>query len=322
MDIRELLIFSILTVLIILFAATTIFSFKQDVNITYSAEPKIVFTDIVPDTQTIKITASPNPDQGSYEYGVSIPIVVQYSGTLTHDLNVIPIISFKGEDVRAKVNADRGQGQNIFVLSKDSGFSGTLSASSIASYIPPSILVNAGKTNQIRVTGKEILNSQSMAFQSYISPNITVTLVELRRPYLYLIAGEIPKCRAFLTLECADRLTYADLYGSSVCDKTGDRSNCDATTTLCQTDVILSVESTDCSNNKAVIDFTASYTGGEENLTKYNMQAGEDVGVSFWDSNQEACIDQQQNVQDMLANCRSAYLGGPYKFKGPIVQSA
>ncbi len=268
---------------------------------------------------TIEVIGEPGIDinpievgEGNYDYEINFQAQLEYKGDFskfgekTGFIDVVPLISFKGEEEKALSEDDFGEYTlNYFRMDEDKAYDKGMRTTAISKK-PPMTRLNSnsyyGEMNKGQVFLLED-NSQFLVELNSVESTLFEDIVCYQFP---VVGGACPQmCWAFLRLKCFSQsgveTKFERLKGGC------DTSDCQRVIECGNGVFDITVTETDCDEDKANLDM--SVEGGEETEETF----GEDIEISFWHSSD--CVDKENSYDDLRVNCESEYLGGPYKFK-------
>lgn len=305
-------------VLMVIIAAAALFLFATIfLGLTEEAKggfrtPGRIVVDNKPGAEAITIGSGSFVESGAYEYSsVSIYIMAKYSGELKEDLEVVPVISFKGVDKKATITEASGATSEFFTLTKTRPeMEGTLEAKNIVGEPPIRGFVSGRPTVEIKepypINYKETVALSMEGKGTTGRINFIIKLHDIGYP----LAGNL--CRATFAVECHEQRYFPALFEKAECDKTGDMSKCQAVMNMCNSIATLTANRLDCQKRQADIEFQLE--PGEYN---YPFEVGEKIGVTFF--KKSTCTNQDKSLK-LIKDCagQEGFLGGTYIFVKPL----
>lgn len=199
----------------------------------------------------------------TYFYDIKITPRLQFTGTGASGVDVISLIEFKGQSVKAAVDIN-GIEHDTFRIGPGDAETYTLKAS-ISTEIPP-IRAHRSYSGMLRKDAKILVEGAGGPIIVYPS--------EIRRHYSDILK-EIPDCKVFFKMECSNLKTGVYLKECTA----EEPDACKASVNICGGITTIEVGSVRCSDESVYVE-EISYDGGRE-----WKDAGEEVFVSFWVAN-------------------------------------
>jgi len=249
---------------------------------------------------------------GVYEYKINFKAQLEYKGDFTPELgvqtsfiDVVPLISYKGREVKGL------SGGPYFRIDESKVYNKAIDATIISKEPPIRNLDSSSYTGEMKKRQRFLMEDKGQFLIELES--VESTVIE------DFFCAEIPPgigigkrlcepiCWAFFRIECISKRGEIETKFGRL------KGGCD--TSECQKDVecgdgfvIINVISTDCGDDKAEIVLQVG--GGKAD------GLGENIEISFWHKGD--CVDEENSYENLRVKCDKDYLGGPYTFKVPL----
>ncbi len=260
------------------------------------------------------VTIDPLVQGGSYFYTITVTPKLKFFGTAS-DTNIISIITFKDQSVRADVNFQGGP-DTFTVRPQDDDVEPRLTKQ-ITSDIPPIRISDQKGFYRGFLDEKQNILIKSSTGAALVSVDISRTNTLLPN----FVDRLLFDCKAIFSFKCGKKEAWKYSNYLKGCTPDGKLSDCEESIELCGgTAEITIYDKPDCANNRVETDL--SYSGG----TAFE-EAGETVGISFWKDT--TCTRKTSDFQQLLAQCseykeggevRHDWVGGAFYLNAGILQ--
>ncbi|MBI4170126.1 MAG: hypothetical protein HY514_00385 [Candidatus Aenigmarchaeota archaeon] len=304
-------IIRLILVVIIVFVMSTAYLIGLE-NARPPAFPKVIVLTNIPDAASIRIDRPQETEQGWEWPHIQMSIDVKYSTELKENLEVVPIMTFNGEEKKATVVNGQQESATFPMTKENPEFSGSIKVDNIVTKEGP--IFCGAPVSDIR----DFKPGTKYLFQPPDGrhPNFTLQLIDISKGKGEKLSEKLQSnCGETFVIECYNRLYLFDLFQMDDVCKNGLVERCEKSISLCNSTITITGNRIDCSRQEADITINS-----ELHTFDKVFEVGEVVGVTFF--KKSPCVDQLESVKEMRRNCGSDFLGGTYYFKDGIPSRA